>query len=113
MKHTFYEYQNNLCSGEDYIKNNLIGENDNGEILPIKLRNNRFLYAIKRTLKDYDDIEYNEYKVYDLDSKKNACIHKEKTYLDNPPTLEQFWDKLIKFNSEMKNYVESRIEFGD
>lgn len=113
MKHTLYEYRNKLCSGEDYIKDNYIGKDDNGEVLPIEIRPERFLYAIKRTLRDYDDVEYTEYKVYDLESEYSACIQKDKSYLEEPVSLKKYWENLLKFNSEIKNYIDSRIEFGD
>jgi len=112
VKYTLYQYRTNQVSGLDYVKDHFLDENG-GEVEEVEIYPKRFLYAIKRALKDYNDIEYTEFKVYDLDNPYNSCVDKKIDYSDEVPTAREYYDKLMKYNSEFKNYVSSRIEFGD
>jgi len=112
MKFTYWDYQNKKCSGEDYIRDHYIGENNEGEVLPIELRPNRFIYAIKRDLKDYYFTEYSEYKVYDIDNPNFSCLDKQKEYGDERPSLLEYWNHLKK-QPDMRNYIDTRNIFRD
>lgn len=111
IKNTYWEYQHGLVSGLEFARQHYIGEGL-GEIREVQITPKRSLYIIKRDLFDYDDVNYTEYKVCDLDSERNAIVDKKKVYGSKRPTLVEYWNNLL-LDPEMQNYIDSRAFFGD